>query len=97
MPAYLISLVDVTKPEQYAEYAKLAPIAHKKYGAKILARGGRAEAIEGEAPPNRVVVIEFESYEKAKAFYDSPEYQAARKHRVGAANFRMILVEGVAP
>jgi uncharacterized protein (DUF1330 family) len=40
------------------------------------------------------VVTEFPDVEAAKKFYNSPEYQAARKHRLGAAEFHMIVVEG---
>jgi len=39
--------------------------------------------------------VEFESMEKAKAFYHSPEYQAAIKVRKGAANMKFLLVQGV--
>ena len=94
MPAYMISLVDVTDMDQYQEYVKRAPGAHQKFGAKVLARGGRSLALEGEAPPGRVVILEFENLEQVEAFYNSPEYQDAKKHREGAAEFRMMAVEG---
>ena len=94
MPAYMISLVDVTDMDQYQEYVKRAPAAHQKFGAKVLARGGRSLALEGGAPPGRVVILEFESLEQVEAFYNSPEYQEAKKHREGAAEFQMMAVEG---
>lgn len=97
MPAYLISLVNVTNPTQYQEYATRAPAAHKKYNAKMLARAGKTISLEGEPPPGRVVVIEFENLEKAKEFYNSKEYQEARKHREGASEFQMFAVEGLPP
>ena len=92
--AYLLVQVDVTNPQQYGEYAKLSPAIIEKFGGHFLARGGRATTLEGRAAPSRVVVIEFPSYERAQAFYNSPEYVAARKVRAGAAKAQFVLVEG---
>ena len=61
---------------------------------KSLARGGRSEALEGKARA-RNVVLEFESYEAARRYFHSEQYQAARKLREGAAEMEMVLVEGV--
>ena len=70
--------------QAYAEYAKDATEAIRKYGGRPLARGGAYEALEGEARP-RNVILEFESLEQAKRYYHSPEYQAAKAKRDGAA------------
>jgi uncharacterized protein (DUF1330 family) len=91
--AYIIARVTVDDTVSYAEYAKGAFAAMQKYGAKILARGGRSEALEGEIKP-RNVILEFESYEHAKRYFGSPEYQAARKHRVAGSAGDFIVVEG---
>jgi uncharacterized protein (DUF1330 family) len=95
MAAYLVVDIDVTKPEQFEEYKKLAPAAIAKYGGRYIIRGGAYETLEGDWKPQRVTVVEFESMEKGKAFYNSPEYQAAIKARAGAANMKMLLVQGV--
>lgn len=95
MAAYLVVDVDVTDPAQFEEYKKLAPAAIAKYGGRYLIRGGAYETMEGDWKPQRVTVVEFETMEKGKAFYHSPEYQAAIKARAGAANMRMLLVQGV--
>jgi uncharacterized protein (DUF1330 family) len=50
--------------------------------------------LEGGWQPNRVVVLEFPSLEQARAFYDSPEYAAARVARKGAAQMNMVAVAG---
>jgi uncharacterized protein (DUF1330 family) len=91
---YLVAHVDIHNDAPYQEYAALARVAQEKYGAKVLARGGRSEALEGKHR-KRNVVIEFESYEAALNYYNSPEYQAARLHRVGNAEADFIVVEGV--
>jgi len=92
---YWIARVDVTNPNAYKKYVEGTAEAFAKYGAKFLARGGNTVALEGQARA-RNVVIEFASLEQAKACYDSPEYQRARAHRVGAAEAELYLVEGVA-
>jgi uncharacterized protein (DUF1330 family) len=95
MAAYLVVDIDVTNPAQFEEYKKLAPAAIARYGGRYLIRGGAYEALEGDWKPQRLTVVEFDSMEKAKAFYGSPEYQVAIKARHGAANMNMLLVQGV--
>ena len=91
---YVISRVDVKDPEAYARYAAAATRAIADHGGKPLARGGRFEALEGKARA-RNVVLEFESYEAARRYYHSQQYQAAKALREGAADMEMVLVEGV--
>jgi uncharacterized protein (DUF1330 family) len=91
---YIIVRVSVLDPEAYKVYAAAAGEAIRHHGGKPLARGGRCEILEGEGRM-RNVVLEFESYDKARAYYYSPEYQAALKHRLGIAVADMVLVEGV--
>ena len=93
--AYIIANVDVTNPEQYEEYKRLSTIAMKAHGAEPCVRGGKVEVLEGDWTPKRIVILKFPSMEQAKAFYDSVEYDAARKAREGIAVMRMIVVEGV--
>ena len=97
MPAAYI-LVDslITDPEQFKQYAALAPAAVAAAGGEYLARGGKNEALEGEWKPPRLTVLRFPSYQAAKTFYDSAQYQSVRQKRVGATqHFNMVLVEGV--
>ncbi len=90
---YWIGHVDVTNAENYPGYLKAARWAYEKYGAKFVIRGGKYEVMEGAAR-DRHVVIEFESYEKAFACYNSPEYAAARKIRQANSDGDMLIVEG---
>jgi uncharacterized protein (DUF1330 family) len=95
MPAYLVAMMTVTNPDAYEGYRKLAASAIAKHGGRFLARGGKFEVLEGSFPGSRVVVVEFESFDKAKDFYDSPEYLAAREQRRGATSvFNLLVVEG---
>jgi len=94
MPAYGIALVNITDPEKYQEYAKLAGPATAKYGGKFVARGVVDSVIEGQGPYSRVAVVEFPTLEAAKTFYNSPEYAEAKAKRKDAADFNMLIVEG---
>ena len=91
--AYWIARVDVTNPEGYQGYVAANGAAFKKYGAKFLVRGGTFEAPEG-TPRARNVVLEFADYATAVACYPSPEYAAAKAHRIGAADAELLIVEG---
>jgi uncharacterized protein (DUF1330 family) len=91
---YWIAHVTVSNPDQYKFYAEAAPEAFKKYGATILARGGKSQQMEGQGRP-RNVVIEFASLQAAIDCYNSPEYQAAKTKRKGAGEAEIVLVEGV--
>lgn len=94
MPAYVIVDIEVTDPQGYKEYIKLAPDTVKLYGGRYLARGGQNETLEGEWRAKRLVILEFENTEKAKAWLNSPEYAPVRALRHKYAKTNMVIVEG---
>ena len=91
---YWMGLVDVTDLENYPQYIAANKAAFDKYGANPIVRGGQHEIIEGPAA-NRLVIIEFDSYQTALDCYHSPEYQAALKLRKAYSNAHFAIVEGV--
>ncbi len=91
---YWIARVTVNNAADYPKYVEAAKPAFEKYGARFLVRGSRYQAMEGEARP-RNVVIEFDSFEKAVACYNSPEYLAAAAIRQANADAELVIVEGV--
>ena len=95
MSAYIIVEVEVKDPVKYEDYKKLTPASISAYGGRFIVRGGKAELIEGKQEPKRIVVLEFENSERAKAWWNSPEYNDAKKLRYATAESRMILIEGV--
>ena len=95
MSAYVVVEIVVNNPEAYEEYKNLAPQPIAAYGGKYIARGGRAENLERDWQPNRIVILEFESVAKAKQWLDSDEYRTARALRHKYATSNMIVVEGV--
>ena len=95
MPAYLIANVDIEDVEQFQEYAKATPPIIKKYGGEFLVRGGVFEVYEGNWNPKRLVLLEFESMQKAKQFYNSPEYEAIKELRQNSAYTEWVFVDGL--
>ena len=92
---YVIAHVEVTNPAQYEEYKKWSSVAMQAHGAEVCVRGGQVQVLEGQWAPTRVVVLKFASFERAKAFYDTPEYHKAREARADCAIMNMIAVEGL--
>jgi uncharacterized protein (DUF1330 family) len=100
MPAYMLFLREdaVTDPEALATYSAMnrqnAGAFVEKYGIKPLAVYGATEAFEGEAPDG-VIILEFPTADDARAWYGSPEYQAALVHRKRGSQYRALLIEGL--
>ena len=94
MKAYVIANIDVQDPTRYADYIKLTPGTIAPFGGRFIARGGRSERLEGDTPVNRLVVLEFPSYEQARAWYDSDGYRVAMAIRQSASKGSLMLVEG---
>lgn len=94
MAAYLIAEINVTDPEKFEKYRGLVPAVIKQYGGRYLVRGGAVTPIEGSPADHRIVVLEFDSMDAAKAFYYSPEYKPLIELRLSASDGQSRLVEG---
>ena len=95
MTAYIVLNIEITDPAGYADYKELAQVTVLQYGGKYLARGGKAENIEGAWQPKRMVILEFPSMDQAKAWINSPEYAPARSLRHQYAISEGVLIEGL--
>ena len=95
MPAYQIGNVTVHDAEGFGEYSTQASEMVQRYGGRYLARGGAVEVLEGGWTPNRLVLIEWESVEHAKRWYESDEYKAIADIRRRCADTDLVLVEGL--
>ena len=96
MPAYVFVNVEIRDPGRYPDYIQVAPDSIRQYGGRYLARGGRAETLEGEWQPSRVVLLEFPSLERAREWWASEEYRDPKALRQATAHTQMIAVEGLA-
>ena len=95
LPGYVVAEVDVTDPATFQKYAEKAPGTIAASNGHYVIRGGKSVSIEGE-PPKRFVVIAFDSVEKAKAWEDSPAYEAIKPIRHSSAKSRVFIIEGAA-
>lgn len=92
---YIIVDVEITDAAAYERYKASVPPTLVPYGGRFLVRGGASETLEGSWSPKRLVVLEFDSVERAKAWWSSTEYAAPKRIRQAAAVSNMILVAGV--
>src|SRR5712692_6834427 len=96
-PGYVIAEVDVTDPTNMQKYGVKVPETLAPFNHHYVVRSSKTQALEGEAPKGGIVVIAFDSVEKAREWYDSPAYAAIRPIRQSAAKSRIFIVEGVIP
>ena len=91
---YLVANIRVHDKEKFAEFSGMAAPAIKKYGGTVLAKGPGAERLEGEVK-GIVMMVEFESIDAARTFYNSEEYQAAKAVREGCSETDLMIIEGL--
>ena len=99
--AYVIAEVekDPTKiedPTAAQKYREEAPKSLAAFAGQYLVTGGKVQTVEGEAPKGYIVVIAFDSMEKARGWYYSPAYEAIKPIRQNTTKSRILIVEGVA-
>ena len=95
-PAYTIAEIEVTDPATYQKYAEGTRIGIPAAGGRFIVRGGKMFVLNG-APPKQIAVIQWESLEKAQAFFESEAYKQLIPIRDKSANFRAFVIEGVTP
>ena len=100
MPAYIITYRESPIRDQAAieEYSRLnrenAASFQEQYGIRPLVIYGASEGLEG-ANPDGIVILQFPTMSDARAWYDSPAYQEAVTVRRKAADWRVVLVDGL--
>lgn len=95
MPAYVLVEITINDPAAYEVYKKLTPASIAAYDGKFVVRGGKSESLEGGWQPERMVVVEFPSIERAKEWWHSDAYSAAKAIRQRSAFTKMLVIEGV--
>ena len=97
MAAYVIvRVLEVRDTAWRAEYAPKTTALVQKHGGKFIVRGGALESLEGNGKlPANIVVLEFPNMEKAKAWYNDPDYAPLIKLRQSGTTSELVLVEGV--
>lgn len=95
MPAYVVVNVKVQDPVRYETYKKMAPASIAQYGGRYIARGGKVDVMEGDWIPERLVLLEFPSAERAREWWSSPEYADARALRHATSHSQLVITEGL--
>ncbi len=96
MAAYIVVDTEITDPENYEEYKRLAKPIVESFGGVYLARGGDMHVVDAQLwAPTRVVVLEFPDVASARAFADSVEYAPVAAMRHEYANSTVVIIDGV--
>ena len=72
MAAYIVAQVKVRDPAAYQRYREAVTPLIDRFGGRFRVRGGELDVLEGDWPLPRLVIIEFQSKDAARLFYDSP-------------------------
>ena len=97
MNGYMLIDTEVFDPEVFAEFRSKIEEALQPHGGRFLVRGGAVEVTEGDWSFQRVVIIEFDSFERARGFVRSPEYTALQDLRERCMHSKTMVVEGYNP
>ncbi len=95
MAAFVIANVTIEDPVRYEDYKRMVPGTLAAFGGRFIARGGQIDVLEGDWKPNRLVILEFPSVERARAWWNSPEYAEARALRQATSTGTLLIVEGL--
>jgi uncharacterized protein (DUF1330 family) len=80
---------------RYEEYRRLVTPTLEQYGGRFIVRGGPIDVLEGDWRPGRLVIIEFPSAERARAWWSSSEYSEAKRIRQATSEGTLLIVEGI--
>ncbi len=95
MSVYAIAQGKVTNQDKFNQYLQLAGPTLEAHDVGLLSIDESPIAVEGENEFPRTVILEFTDQEHFYQWYNSPEYQAAREHRLTASVGRFLLVNGI--
>ena len=96
-PAYLVAETEIIDSATMQKYGPLVPETLAPFNHHYVIRSSKFQALEGEAPKDRLVVIAFDSADRAREWWNSPAYDAIKPIRQSAAKSRIFIVEGVLP
>ncbi len=96
-PGYVIAEVEVSDTATMQKYGEKVPDTLAPFNHHYVVRGHNIQPLEGEPPKGGIVIIAFDSAQKAREWWDSPAYDAIKPIRHSAAKSRIFIVEGVTP
>jgi uncharacterized protein (DUF1330 family) len=91
---WVTETIEVRDQASFLNASKAVPPTVQAHGGRYIALGGKIVPGVG-SPPKRITIIEFDSLEKAQAWFDDPAAVAARSEVQKYATVRDYTVEGV--
>jgi uncharacterized protein (DUF1330 family) len=92
---YIFAEVTIHSPgAEWDEYSSKVQATLDAYGGVFLIRGGTQNVLEGKADTGTIVVLEFESPQRAEEWYASTAYQDILPLRLLNANARVLCLAG---
>ena len=91
---YLFAEFEVRDAEAFEKYRAHVGAIAASFGGSYVVRRAEPEVLDGEWTPKRLVIIAFDSPERVRAFYDSPEYRAILPHRLASTEGHVLLLAG---
>ncbi len=97
MAAYVIATYDIADPRGYEAYASSIRPLLQKHRGEILVADRHADTLDGQ-PRSVYVVLQFETEQAARAWYEDPEYRAPKELRIASTrNASLVLAKGFVP
>jgi uncharacterized protein (DUF1330 family) len=94
MAVYMLIDVEVQDPDTYAEYLRRIPETVAQYGGRYVVRGGPIIPLTGDWTPERIVIVEFPTFEQMWTWNSSPEYRELAPLRLRSTKTRAVALEG---
>ena len=95
MAAYALIDVEITDHVVFAEFRERASAVVKAHGGRFLVQGGATEVLQGDWTPHRVVILEFDSVERVKSWWNSPDFNELKAMLNRSSKATITIAEGV--
>ncbi|KAF2016868.1 DUF1330-domain-containing protein [Aaosphaeria arxii CBS 175.79] len=94
MVVYVVAQMTIHDPSTYLKYTSVSHKSVTRHGGKYLTRGEPLSVLEGDAPEQRMVILEFPDEEAARKAFSDPEYVEAAGFRRQASKGYMVMQKG---
>ena len=96
MPVFIVAQLKFTDRERYNRYLAKFSGVFRKFDGKVVAAAENPKVLEGDAGPDKIVVLEFPNEAAAQEFHNDPEYAEIALDRKGGTNGLVLQFEGIA-
>lgn len=94
MSAFVVAQIHIHDRATYGKYEEGFGAIFERYKGTLLAVDDAPEALEGDWPECRTVIIQFPSADEAKRWFNSADYQALAEHRKAASVGHVAIAKG---